>query len=296
MEEKTNSKISYSKNLTKFNFNTTLNIPIDANANIKNVLDVSTYVYDQKVECGNGKAIISGKIGVKVLYLDTDNMTNTLSHSQGFTEAYTDNSINTETYLNIYNSTISHNILSTEGTLKINCDISISPVAYLNLSLSNNIHKTDMLITKQSEISTNCISSFVSGKFDHLTNLETKDSVGKILCLNCYFTPEKTIPQDGYAIVEGRMTTTLLYETIGENDSVIKELRDTSAVKYDVEIDGITKENTLDLSFVVDKSCEEISTEVEDDNYVISIKNKVCVVGVALKNVAIEIIDDVYSL
>ncbi len=296
MEDKIITKITHTQNLNKFNFNLTANIPIDSNIKIKNLLDINTYLFDQKVECGSGKAIVSGKMGIKALFVDTDNMTNTVSDTINFTETYHDSSITNETYLNISNVNIIHNILSTEGPLKINCEIAIEPVSYINLSLSNNYPNNEMLITKKSDISTNYISNLVNTNFEIVSNMETKNSIGKILCLNSYFTPEKISSQDGYAIVEGKITTNVLYETINENDSLLKELKETMPVKQDVQIDGLTKDDVLDISFFIDKSCEEISSEVEDDNSIISVKNKICVSGVILKNVAISIVDDIYSV
>ncbi len=296
MEDKSISKITYTKNLNKFNFNSTINIPIDSNTSIKTLLDVKAYLFDQKVECSNGKAIFSGKIGVKVLFLDTDNITNTISDSLNFTETYIDNLINSETYLNISDAYISHNVLSTDGILKINCDVNISPIAYLNLSLNNNLISSDLLITKKCEISTNYVSSSINSNFFYVTNLESKSSVDKILCLNSYFSPEKVSAQDGYAVVEGKLSTSILFESISDNDSTIKELHETNNIKQDIEIAGLTKDDILDLSFVVDKSFEEIEIEKENNVHVITLKNKIYVSGVVLKNVSINIVDDVYSV
>ena len=111
MEENSN-KIAYSKNMNKFTFNTTLTIPIDSNANIKTILDVNTFLFDQKVECGNGKAILSGKIGVRVFYLDTDNMTNSVYDHQSFNETYLDNFITSDTFINVLNYSIVNDVLS----------------------------------------------------------------------------------------------------------------------------------------------------------------------------------------
>ena len=294
MEE--NTKITFAKNLNKLNFNSTITIPIDSNVHIKSVVDVNAYTHDEKVECGNGKALISGKISVKVLYIDTDNMTNTVYDTQNFSETYLDNSITTDTYLNITNSTITNTILSTDGSLKLNCDVNISPIAYLNLNVSNNIKAGDMMITRKNDIVTNCISSVVNTKFDYVSNLETKNDVGKILCLNSYFVPEKINAQDGFAIVEGKLSTCVLYECINEGDSVIKEIKETSNIKCDVEIEGLTKDSNLDLSFAIDKSCEEVQADVEDDNNIITIKHKICVSGVVLKSVTIDVVDDLYSV
>ena len=70
-------KICHIKNLKKVDFNSTLNISVDANANVKTILDINSYLFNIKADCTDGKAIISGKIGVSVLYLDTDNIFNT---------------------------------------------------------------------------------------------------------------------------------------------------------------------------------------------------------------------------
>ena len=79
MEEINNSvKVTYAKSLNKISFNLLSSTPIDANVNIKNIIDINTYVYDTKAECGNAKAILNGKLGIKVLYVDTDNITNTI--------------------------------------------------------------------------------------------------------------------------------------------------------------------------------------------------------------------------
>lgn len=288
-------QISYAKNMNKFNFNSTVNIQIDNNANIKTVLDINSYIFDQKVECGNGKAIISGKIGIKVLYLDLDNMTNIVTESTSFSETYLDNSITSATYLNMSNATIINNILSTDNNLKINCEVSINPVAYLNLALTPNLSSQEMLITKKSEVLTHSISKVINTHFEHTSSLETKDNISKILCHNSYFCPEKITPEEGLAVVEGKMISYILYETTHNEDVVIKEMRETSNLKYDIEINSLSKESILDLSFILDKSNEEISTEMEDENNVVLIKNKIQVCGIALKNVSIDIVDDVYS-
>ena len=294
MEE--NTKIIFTKNLNKLNFNSIITIPIDSNVNIKNVLNVNAYIHDQKVECGNGKALITGKISVKVLYIDTDNISNTVCDTQNFSETYLDNSITSDTYLNIYDSTITNSILSTDANLKLNCEINITPIAYLNLNLSNNFKHNETLITKKNEIQTSCISNIVNTKFEYVSNIETKYNISRILCINSCFVPEKITAQDGYAVVEGRISNCILFECLNNNDSQIKMINESSSLKCDIEISGLTKENSLDLSFVLDKSFEDVKTEIEDDSQIVTIKHKICVSGVSLTPVKIEIVDDVFSV
>lgn len=294
MEENSN-KIAYSKNMNKFTFNTTLTIPIDSNANIKTILDVNTFLFDQKVECGNGKAILSGKIGVRVFYLDTDNMTNSVYDHQSFNETYLDNFITSDTFINVLNYSIVNDVLSAENNLKINCEVSLTPVAYMNLMFSNKLNLNELLITKNSEINANTISNYINTKFDHTLNLETKDTVSKILCYNTYFAPEKYSAEDGFMIVEGKIMSNIVYETASDESVLVKQLNESTNIKCDVEISNLKKNDALDLSFMIDKSCSEISTELEDNNSLITIKNKIQVCGVSFNEIALNIVDDLFS-
>ena len=294
MEE--NIKIAHTKNLNKFSFNTTLSVPINASANIKTIIDLNTYLFDVKVECGNGKAIISGKIGMKVLYLDTDNMTSTLSDTVNFSETYSDNLITSDTFLNLTNQTIVNNVLSTESVLKINCEVSLTPIAYVNLAISPAIKLKDSIIAKKREFSTCVLNSFVNTSFEHTLNIDTKDEISKILCCNSYFSAENITPNDGFMVIDGKLLTCLMYETTNGDDRIIKEIKETSNVKCDVEMNGLTKEHNLDLTFNLNKSREEIQTELEDNSSVITVKNSILINGVVLNPVSIEVVDDLFSV
>ena len=295
MGDRTNSKIILSKNLSKQTFNLTISTPIDSNTNIKTLIDINPYIFDQKIECGNGKAIITGKLGVKVLFFDTDNITNTISDSVSFTETYADSSINEDTFLNIFNTIITPNVLSTDGVLKINFDITILPVAYLNFYLPQNLEGGNSLICKKNEITTNSISQIVNSNFDFVCNFETKHSVDKILSVYNYFSPENIIAQEGYAVIEGKILTSIIFESINENNSIVKELVETTPLKQDVEISGLTKDCCFDFVYSIDKSREEISTESDSGHTEITLKNKICFSGAVLKDISIEVVDDIYS-
>ena len=294
-EIKENLKITYAKNLSKINFNTTISVPIDANVNIKTILDINSYLFDEKVECVNGKAIISGKVGLKVLYIDTDNISNTLTDSQSFSESYLDSSITSDSYINISNAYILNSVLSNDGTLKINCEVNINPIMYLNLGLNNKADSFENMITKKSELKTSCISSIVNTSFAYTSNIETKDSISKILSHNAYFTCLSAEAKDDYAVVEGKLFSCLLFESNKNEEIQVKEIRDVFNIKMDVPISALKQDYQLDLSFSIDKSKENITTEVEDDNNIITILNSIKVCGVAIKEVSVDIVDDMYS-
>lgn len=296
MEENKNCiNIAYAKNLSKQNFNSIINVPIDSNVNIKTILNICGYVFDEKIECASGKAVVSGKIGLKVLYLDTDNITNTLTEHQPFSETIIDSSITSDCYICLTNVNVVNSVISKDGPLKINCDISFSPILHMNLGLNLNSVSYENMITKKSQQNANAIEKFVNTKFNYTTTFETKDQITKVLCHTSSFSPSLVSANDGYAIVEGKLYSTLVYEVSDSTDSVIKEIKDCFNIKTDVEIEGLTKNTKLDLCFLTNKNEETISTEFEDNNSVVTISNSINLKGVALKEVCFDIVEDLYS-
>ena len=204
-------------------------------------------------------------------------------------------SLTNETLLIVSSSSVSNNILSTESSLKLNCDVNLSLLAYINLPILNNLELTNITITKKSELKTNSISQHINTKFNHTINLETKDTINKILCTNCYFTCEKVTAQDGCMIVEGKIISNMLYESYQDDNLIIKEIKETSMVKCDVEIANLTNDDVLDLTFAIDKFNQEISTEIEDGTTTISVQQSINVCGVSLKPISIDVVDDMFS-
>ncbi len=297
MEENLDTiKITYAKNLNKLNFSSLISVPINSNVNVKTILNVDSYIFDEKVECGNGKAIITGKLGVKVLYIDTDNISNIVNDSQSFSETFVDESITSDCFINISNASVVGNVLSSDKTLKINCDVNISPTLYLNLALNTSNSSFENMIVKKNEISTNTIACNVDTSFEYATNIETKDNVTKILCYDAYFTPSSLTSYDEYAVVEGKLYSKLLYESASDDESVIKEICDTFNLKSEINIPNITKDCLTDFNFSIDKSKENISTEIEDGNNIITISHNIKVNGVCIKSISIDLIDDMYSI
>lgn len=297
MEENLDTiKLTYAKNLNKLNFSSLISVPINSNVNVKTILNVDSYIFDEKVECGNGKAIITGKLGVKVLYIDTDNISNIVNDSQSFSETFVDESITSDCFINISNASVVGNVLSSDKTLKINCDVNISPTLYLNLALNTSNSSFENMIVKKNEISTNTIACNVDTSFEYATNIETKDNVTKILCYDAYFTPSSLTSYDEYAVVEGKLYSKLLYESASDDESVIKEICDTFNLKSEINIPNITKDCLTDFNFSIDKSKENISTEIEDGNNIITISHNIKVNGVCIKSISIDLIDDMYSV
>jgi len=295
-ESEKNVKISYAKNLNQYNFNTIVTIPIDSNVTIKNILNIDSYLYDYSVECVNGKAILKGKLSTEVVYVDTDGITNKVFETQNFTETYSDSAITSETFINIENHSVSSNILSSDSTLKISCDIHLTPVAYMNLGVPNSTTSNEMMICKRKEIQTNTISNFINTQFEHVSVIETKEEISKVLCNTSNICVTNVEAEDGYAVVEGKINHCVVIEYLENDTAVIKEIKHSESFKHDIEIAELKKGTILDLSFAINKTGDDITTEIENNSSFINIKNRIKVCGVAIKPISVDVIDDMYSI
>lgn len=289
-------KITYAKNLDKYNFNLPITVPVDNNIHIKKILDIESYVFDDRLECGNSKAVYAGKVGIKVLYLDQDNVAGTLTNDQSFSETIVDSSITSDCYICNVNTSIQNNLISFDSNIKLSLEITLSNVLYLNMPMNANTNQFENMIVKKSEINTYTIHDHINTSFEYTTNLECKENLSKILSYNAYFTPTNVTAENGYAVIEGKIYSTLIYECMKDEDSEILELTDFQNIKQELNLEKLEKDCVLDLNFSLDKSKEVISSEVEDGTNEITISHTIKVSGVSLNSISIDVIDDIYSV
>jgi len=294
--EKDIINLSYTKNLSKQSFNSTFNVQVDSKVNIKTILNVSCCIFDEKVETASGKAVVSGKFCIKVLYLDTDNITNTITDNQPFNETILDNSITSDCHIDLANITVLTNPTSNDGNLKVECVLSFTPMLYLNLAMKNLDITSEDYVAKKSTFNTFCMANKIKQSFNHTSNMETRDNISKILFFNSTFCPYSVTTQDGYATIEGKIFTKVIYETTENDNTQIKELNDFSTVKTDVEIENLSQNSILDLNFRIDNSYDNISIDQDDNINTIIIENKIKICGVELKQVSVDIFEDLFSV
>lgn len=293
--EKEALNITYAKNLNKQNFNSIINLQIDSKVNVKTILNTYCYIFDEKIERASGKAVLSGKLGVKVLYIDTDNITNTITETQPFSETILDNSITSDCFINLTSISCLCEVLSNDGNLKVGCNISFVPIVYVNLAMNNNLSMDEQTISKNSTFTTNTIVNKIDTSFNYTTNFETQNNISKILNSESVFCLTNLTSQDGYAIIEGKMFSTIIYETTENEEIKIKSISDVFNIKTDIELPNLKHDSILDLNFRIDCSAENITTELEDDNNIITLTHLIKVKGLELKEITVDVVEDLYS-
>ncbi len=290
-----NVKILYTKNLEKVNLNQVINIPIDSNVTIKDVLEVKCCICDEKIECASGKALYTGKLNVRVLYLDTDNMTNIVTDSQNITGSFVDPSISTDSCALIKNKNVVSNVLNKDTLLKINCDVTLTPSIYLNLSMKNTSINLENMVCKKTDLKVVTLSNVIDTDFNHSINLETSNNVSKILTSNSMVNLNSIETNDGYFTIEGNISTSVIYETDKDGELMIEELSDTERFKTDITNPNITKSSILDIVLSLDDTNDNISKENDDENNIITITNKILVKGIESRESSIDTIVDLFS-
>jgi len=294
--EKDTLNITYAKNLEKQNFSSSFNLKIDSQVNVKTILNTSCFIFDERFDCANGKAVVNGKIGVKVLYVDTDNITNTITDTQPFSHNILDNSITADCIIMLNNITSICLTNSNDTSLKIDCNVSFVPSVYVNLALPNNLELDENVICKNYNFNTYKITNKIDTKFDYSSTLETKNNIKKILYSNSKFNLTEVTAQDGFIVVEGKLFTNIIYETEENEEIKIKMLDDIFNIKTDVEIANLKQSNILDLNLSVDSFNETITTELEDDNNIITINNIISIKGLVFEEVGVDCVEDLYSV
>ena len=289
------TKITYAKNLKPQTFTMTISVPIDTNVNIKKVMGVKTYLFDTRVETGSGKAVVNGKVGIKVLYLDTDNMTSTIADSQSFSETIVDPSITADGFVCLTHHSIATQILSTEGTLKVGLEVTLNSVLYLNLGLNSHCNQLENMVVKKSELTTYEINEKINTNFEYTVNMESKDNVSKILSYDALFSPTQVTANNEYAVVDGKIHSTLIYETMREDEPVLVELNEVFPLKQEINLTNLDRDCLLDLHFALDNSKEDIKVETEENSNVLTITHNFVVSGVSMKPLTIDVVDDMYS-
>lgn len=295
MEKENNiSSTAFIKNLDKQTFTTSINLQVDSKANIKSILNCSCYFFDAKINSANGKAIVTGKVGVKLLYLDTDNLTNTILDTQPFSENIVDPSITSDCQIVLTNLNTTCSATHTDTSCKVDCVINFSPVLYLNLAF-NEVNIDSNYITKQTQLSTAQIKDSVNTSFEYSTNLETRDTISKILFMDTSLTQSNITAQNGYFTAEGKLFTTIVYETNEQDETKIKQITDEISFKNDIELENLTDTDILNLVLTLDNSKQTISTELEDDLSVVSVTNVIDIRGVILTTTELTLVEDLYS-
>ncbi len=296
MEENNTVKIAHVTNLPMLNVRSQLNINIDSNANIKQVLNIGASLIESQIETMFNKAIVKGTVGVKVLYIDTDNMYNTLSESVTFNESINSEIITSECQIDISNSQFATDFTNDEKSLHINLDGSVECFCNLNSSLNCFNKSNEDLIIKKSILQTyNCIQKFnKSASYNYDFKLDT--SINKILSCDSNVTIDEIKCYEGYVFVIGQIFNNIVYEISNEAGNIIKVTNNSTPFKCEFEASLCDNECVADVCAVIDLNNTQITTDIGDNSTKFDVEYCINASGYIYKAINVDVVEDLYSL
>lgn len=296
MQENNSIKIARVINLPALNIKQQLNINIDSNTHVKQVLNIETCLIDHKIEPMSGKALIKGTLGIKAIYIDTDNMCNSVSDSVNFSETLINENISPDCFINIYSSHFISDFNSDNNTLHINVDGNIECMSNINenINLYNQINE-NMVCKKSSIQSYNHIQSLnKTVNFDFDFKLGAK--INKMLSCDSKVIVDECKCYDGYILVSGQIINTIIYEIDNGGHNLIKISTSSAPFKSEIEASACDGDCVADLTCRINMNSTQIATNISENDTQFDFEYNIDVAGNIYKTINIDVIEDLYSL
>lgn len=282
-------------NLPKWSFKVNFNLPIDTNAQISRIINVQSNLYDVKVTSGSGRADYSGKVGVKILYIDVDGVFNTLSESTTFSESIIDSAITSDCRVVLTNIQSANEVEFDERYLKLTCEFSGNAYCNMNVGMSVLSEEVEGVICKKNFLKAMTNVQTVDNSCTVDSEVNIKGRVAKILLCENKVCVTDIVPFEGYALLTGVVSTNVLYEEDDE-DVVIKCKSEYVQFKTEIELGMCDKTCMVDLESMIDTGKTVTNTELNEDSANVKCEVSLQLTGFVYKEINFEVNEDVYSI
>jgi len=296
MEENNGIKVANVVNLPTLNIKSQLNMNIDSNTHIKQVLNIETCLIDAQIEPMLNKALIKGTVGLKVVYVDTDNMYNSLSDSINFSETLNSDNITSDCEINISNSQFVSEFENDDKMLRISIDGNIDCFCNLNSGLRTFNQTSESLITKKSMLEAYTCVQKINKNTNYDFDFKLGAKINKMLSCDSKVVIDDCKCYDGYILINGQIINTIVYEIEGDATNLIKINTNSTSFKCEVEATGCDNECVADLSAYVNLNSTQITTDISDNDTQFNFEYCIVVNGYIYKAVNVDVVEDLYSL
>lgn len=288
------NKLSHIIELPNLNFKTQMNIPIDANAHIKTIINIQPYLFDTKLECVNSKCEVKGKIGAKIIYLDIDNVYNTLTGEISFAENVLDNNLTGDVQVLMSNEQISSSVSFDDLHLKIDLSVNAKLVGNINLNLNLCDTENPDLISKKQTITTCCSVDKIDARNNLETNIKLPYRANKILNIAICPVVSKVESNSNYVTISGNSTIQVLYDVDSDTSCELKYFCNSYPFKYEVQANS-NSDSIANVSLHLDNSSINFSCELNESETDIALDYDIVTNGFVFNPLSIEYCDDIYS-
>ena len=288
-------KIANTANLPTLNLKSQLNMNIDSNSPIKQVVNIEACLIESQTESMTGKAIIKGVIGVKVIYVDYDNMFNTLSDSINFTETLNSDKLTNDCQIVITNSQFVTEFYNDEKYLKINLEGNVECFCNLNSDLNCFNNFSNNLVTSKTNLPAWSCAQKVDKSSTYNFGFKLDSKISKVLSCESKLTLDESKCYEGYIVISGQIVNNIICEIDGEPNS-IKLYSNSTPFKCEVEANACDNDCVADLNSYVNMNSTQISTEIEENCTKFDFEYNIATCGYIYKNINLDVVQDAYSL
>ncbi len=292
--EEHNHSYANASNLPTLNFKSQTNLNIDSKTHIKQVINIETCLIDYSIEPMSHKAIIKGSIGIKAIYVDTDNMFNSLSDRIAFSETINNDIITTDCQINIINAQFLSEFDNDDKVLRVNIDSAIDCFCNINTNINIFNPAVDGLISKKSIMSACSCTQKINKSTNFDFGFKLDDKVNKILSYDSKIIIDECKCYDGYVLINGQILNNIIYET-ENNINIIKILNNSTIFKCEIEANGCDSDCMADISAYINLNSTQITTDINDNDTQLNFEYCIMTNGYIYKNTNIDIVEDVYS-
>lgn len=294
MNNQENSKLSHIFNLPNLSFRTQMNIAVDANAHIKSIINIQPYIFDCTTECVTSKCEVKGKIGVKILYIDIDNVYNTLTDELTFAENVSDSNITGDVKVMMYNEQISTSVDFDDKYLKVNFNVNAKLIGNIDLGMNVcDTEKPDLVLKKKPLTSCTCIDQiFARTNLD--ANIKLPYRANKILNICITPTISNIESNSNYMTISGSSVVQVIYDVDSDTMCELKCFSDVYLWKYEVQA-NCNSDSIINACVKVDASTINFTTELNDTQTDIYLEYEVITKGFVFNTINFDYVEDLYS-
>lgn len=296
MEENNGIKIANVINLPALNLKNQVTINMDSSTQIKQILNIETCLLDYQIEPMLNKALIKGNIGIKVVYVDTDNIYGSVSDTVAFSETLSSNNISIGSEINICNAQWIVEYEHDAQSVKILIEGTIDCLCNINAELNVLNQTSDSLITKKSVLQAYNHVQKINKTTNFDFNFKLGSKIGKILSYDSKISLDEIKCYDGYVLLVGQIFNTLLYEDDRNDSGSIKIVNNSTPFKCEVEASCSDADCCVDASAYINLNSTQITTDIYDNDTQLNFEYCIVLNGNIYKVINMDVVDDVYSL
>lgn len=295
MDNLNNSKMLHAFSLPNANFKTQMNINIDADTHIKNIINCNAYLFDLTTESFSNKCIIKGKVGVKVVYVDLDNMLNAVTNTTDFSETVQSQDLTSDCQVYCYNEQLTSEYSFDDRSLKVGVNVNLKLFSTIDLNMNMSNTSTEDLIIKNHQMNVDYRLENISNSYTDNLEITLPYRVNKVLSIDLKPCLQRVECEDGYLTVEGQTIYRLICEIEGEERECLKTYCQSSPFKYQIKAEKSTPDSMAHIILKTNPNNVEFTSELNDNETTIKVDYEILAMGYLYATYEITCPDDLYS-